>query len=41
MGEDGAPHGVSTLSEATRVKWGMESRPVPPMTAMCTGAVDH
>lgn len=37
--EDGLPHGVSTSRVAARVKPGSDEMPVPPMTAMCTGAV--
>lgn len=38
MGDDGAPHGVSTLSVAASVKPGSDWIPVPPITAMRTGA---
>ena len=38
MGEDGLPQGVSMSSVAASVKPGREEMPVPPMTAMCTGA---
>lgn len=38
IGDDGSPHGVSTLSVAARVKPGSDWMPVPPMTAMWTGA---
>ena len=34
MGDEGVPHGVSTLREAASVKPGSDCRPVPPMTAM-------
>jgi hypothetical protein len=40
MGDDGSPHGVSTFSDAARVKPGSDWMPVPPMTAMWTGAAD-
>lgn len=40
MGEEGAPHGVSTFKVAASVKPGRDWMPVPPMTAMWTGAVD-
>jgi hypothetical protein len=36
--EDGLPHGVSRSTEATLVKCGRFSIPVPPMTAMRTGS---
>lgn len=36
IGEDGAPHGVSMLSDATFVNPGNSWIPVPPMTAMRT-----
>ena len=39
MGEEGVPHGVVGLSEATGVKPGRDCRPVPPITAMGMGAV--
>jgi hypothetical protein len=39
MGDDGLPQGVLTSSVAARVKPGSEEIPVPPMTAMWTGAV--
>lgn len=39
MGDDGLPHGVSTSRVAARVKPGREEMPVPPMTAIWTGAV--
>jgi hypothetical protein len=39
MGEDGVPQGVLGVSVATCVKPGRDWRPVPPMTAMGTGAV--
>lgn len=38
MGDDGFPHGVSTSSVAARVNPGREDIPVPPITAICTGA---
>ena len=39
MGDDGFPQGVSTFSEAARVKPGSDWMPVPPMTAILTGPV--
>jgi hypothetical protein len=39
MGDEGVPHGVSTLRDAARVKPGSDCRPVPPMTAMWMGSV--
>jgi hypothetical protein len=39
MGEEGLPHGVSTSRVAASSKPGSEEMPVPPMTAMWTGAV--
>jgi hypothetical protein len=38
IGEEGAPHGVSMLRVAAREKPGREEMPVPPITAMWTGA---
>jgi hypothetical protein len=38
-GDEGLPHGVSTSSVAASVKPGRDEIPVPPMTAMCTGAM--
>lgn len=38
MGEEGAPHGVSTWRVAASVKPGRLEMPVPPITAMWTGA---
>lgn len=40
MGDDGFPHGVSTSSVAASVKPGSDWMPVPPMTAMRTGAAE-
>jgi hypothetical protein len=39
IGDDGVPQGVVMFSEATWVKPGSSRRPVPPMTAMGTGAI--
>lgn len=41
MGEDGFPHGVSISRVAARVKPGSDEMPVPPMTAMWTGAAQE
>lgn len=38
IGEDGFPHGVLMSRVAARVKPGSDEIPVPPMTAMWTGA---
>lgn len=40
MGEEGMPQGVVEWMVATGVKPGRDCRPVPPMTAMATGAVE-
>lgn len=39
IGLDGVPQGVGMSSDATGEKLGSDSRPVPPITAMCTGSV--
>lgn len=39
MGDDGLPQGVSTSRVAASVKPGSEEIPVPPITAIWTGAV--
>jgi hypothetical protein len=38
MGDEGLPQGVSTSRVAASVKPGSDEMPVPPITAICTGA---
>lgn len=40
MGDEGAPHGVDGRTVADGVKPGSVCRPVPPMTAICTGSLE-
>lgn len=38
IGDEGVPHGVEGLRDATCVKCGSDCNPVPPMTAIETGS---